>query len=111
MEKLENFRHILLFEFNRGAKAAQAARNICAVYGDNAIVESTAGKLFSRFKEDYFDIRDTSRSGRPSKFDEDLLKKIIHKYQRPCTRELANVMNCEHSTSVRLLYSMGKVKK
>ena len=28
MEKLEHFRHILLFEFNRGAKAAEATRNI-----------------------------------------------------------------------------------
>ena len=33
VEKLEHFRHILLVEFNRGTKAAEAARNICAVYG------------------------------------------------------------------------------
>ena len=33
VEKLEHFRHNLVFEFNRGAKAAEAARNICAVYG------------------------------------------------------------------------------
>ena len=45
MEKLENFRHIL-FELNRGDKAAEAARNICAVYGDNAIGESTARNGF-----------------------------------------------------------------
>ena len=43
---------IVLFEFNREAKAAEAARNICAVYCDNAIGESTAIKWFSRFKED-----------------------------------------------------------
>ena len=36
VEKSEHFQHILLFEFNRGAKAAEAARNICAMYGDNA---------------------------------------------------------------------------
>ena len=41
MEKLEHFRHVLLFEFNRGAKAAEAARNIYVVYGGNAIGEST----------------------------------------------------------------------
>ena len=35
VEKLEYFRHILLFEFNRGTKAV---RNICAVYGDNGII-------------------------------------------------------------------------
>ena len=59
MEKLVHFRHILFFEFNREAKAAEAARNICAVYGDNAIGDSMARKWFSHFKEDHFDISDT----------------------------------------------------
>ena len=78
VKKLEHFRHILLFEFNRGAKAAEAARNICAVYGDNAIGESTARKWFSHFEEDHSDISDTPRSGRPSGFDEDRLNTMIH---------------------------------
>ena len=77
MEKLEHFRHILLFEFNRGAKAVEAARNILAVYGDNTIGESTARKWFSCFMEDRFDISDTLRSGRPSGFDEDYLNTLI----------------------------------
>ena len=46
VEKLEHSRHILLF--NRGAKAAEAATNICVVYEDNVIGESTAIKFFSR---------------------------------------------------------------
>ena len=33
VEKLEHYRHILLFEFKRGTEAAEVARNICAVYG------------------------------------------------------------------------------
>ena len=42
MEKLEHFRHTVYFyEFNREAKAAEAATNIGAVYGDNAIGGST----------------------------------------------------------------------
>ena len=110
MEKLEHFRHILLFEFNRGTKAAEAARNICAVYGENAIGESTARKWFSRFKEDRFDISDTPRSERLSGFYEDCLNILIHNDPRQCTRELANVMNCDHSTIVRHLHSMGKVQ-
>ena len=36
-------------------------------------------KLFSRFKEDRFDISDTPRSGRLSEFDEDRLNTLIHK--------------------------------
>ena len=37
MKKLEFFRHILVFEFNRGARAAAAA--IRTVYGDNVMGE------------------------------------------------------------------------
>ena len=58
VEKLERFQHILLFEFNREEKAAEAARNIWAIYGDNVIREK-ARKWFSCFKEDRFDISDT----------------------------------------------------
>ena len=32
-EKLEHFQHILLFEFYRGAKAAEGARNFAACMG------------------------------------------------------------------------------
>ena len=93
MEKLEHSRHILLFEFNTGAKAVEAARNICAVNGYNVIGESTARKWFSRFKEDRFD----TRSERPSAFDEGRLNTLIQNDPRQCTRELVNVMNCDHS--------------
>ena len=58
----------------RRAIAEEVVRNICAVYGDNAIGESTPRKWFSRFKEDHFDINDTPRSGRSSEFDEDCLR-------------------------------------
>ena len=95
VEKLEHFQHILLFEFNRGAKAAEAARNIFAVYEDSSIGESTARKLFSCFKEDRFDISDTPRSRRPSLFD-DRLNTLIHNDPHQCTWELANVMKSDH---------------
>ena len=108
MEKLEHFRHNLLFEFNRGAKAAEAARNIYAMYGDNAIGESVARKWFSCFKEDCFDI---PCSGGPSWVDEDHLNTLIHNDPRQCTQELANVMNYDHATIVQHLHSMDKIKK
>ena len=111
VEKLEHFWHILLYEFNIGVKAAEVARNICTVYGDNAIGESKARKWFSRFKENHFDISDTPRSGRPFGFDEDHLNTLIHNNPCQCTRELANVMNCQHTTIMRYLHSMCKVQK
>jgi hypothetical protein len=45
VEKNGHFRH-LFYEFNRGSKAAEAARNICAVYGDDSIAEITAQNGF-----------------------------------------------------------------
>ena len=109
--KLENGVPSGEIEFNRGAKAAKVARNTCAVYGDNDIGESTERKLFSRFKKDRYAISDTPRSGRLSGFDEDRLKTLIHNYPRQCSRELINMMNCEHFTILRHLYSMCKVQK
>ena len=73
--------------------------------------ERTTIKWFSRFEEDRFDICDTPRSGKPSDLDEDRLYTLIHNGPRQCTRELANVMNCDHSTIVRHLLLMGNVKK
>ena len=50
-------------------------------------------------------------SGRTSGFEEDRLNTLIHNDPRQCTRELADVMNCGHSTIVRQLHSMVKVQK
>ena len=99
VEKFEHFGHILLFEFNGGAKAAEVARNIYVMYGDNAVRERTARKWFSCFKENRFDISDIPCSGRPSVFD-DHLNILIHNDARYCIRELADVMNCDHYTIV-----------
>jgi hypothetical protein len=59
VEKNEHFRHLLLHEFNRGSKAAEATRNICAVYGEDSIAERTAQKWFARLKQGNFDMSDT----------------------------------------------------
>jgi hypothetical protein len=54
LEKNEHFGNLLLYEFNRGSKAAEAARNICAVYGEDSIAERTAQKWFALFKQGNF---------------------------------------------------------
>ena len=111
MEKLEHFRHNLLFEFNKGGKRMWRPEIFALCMGIIPSERARQEKWFSRFKEDCFDISDTPRSERPSRFDEYRLNTLIHNDPRQCTRELANVMNCDHSNIVRLLHSMGKVKK
>ena len=69
-------------------------------------------KWFSRFKQDRFDISDTPCLGRSSGFHEDHLNTlIIHSDPRHSTRELENVINCDHSTIMRHLYSMEEIQK
>ena len=95
---------------NVAYRGAKATWNISAVYGDNAIGESTASKWFTRFKEDHFDISDTPCSGRSSGFDEDRLNSLIQLSTSMYSRT-GNTLNCDHSTIERHLHSMGKVLK
>ena len=71
VEKNEHFRHRLLFAFNQGSKAAKAARDICAVYGEGAIAERTARDWYAKFENGNFDLKDAPRSGCPVEFDEE----------------------------------------
>lgn len=111
VEKNLHFRHILLFEFNRGANAAEAAKSICCVYGEGAITERTSQKWFSRFRNSNFDMSDAPRSGRRSNFDEDRLNQLLQENSRQTTRELANEMDVDQATISRHLHKIGKVQK
>jgi hypothetical protein len=55
VEKNEHFRRLLLYEFNRGSKVAEAAQNIFSVYGEDSIAERTAQKWFELFKQGNFE--------------------------------------------------------
>ena len=110
--KKQHFRHLLFFAFHRGQKAAKAARgDICMVYGEGVIGESTARKWFVKFKNGNFDIDDTARSGRPPEFDEDHLKALLKEKSRQSSRELAEKMNCDQKTILNHLHSMGFSEK
>ena len=109
--KKQHFWYLLFFVFRRGQKAAEAARDICMVYGEDVIGESTARKWFGKFKNGNFDIDDTPRSGRPSEFDEDHVKALLTEKSRQTSRELAEKMNCDQKTILNHLHSMGFAEK
>ena len=112
VEKNEHFRHHLLFAFNRDAKAFEAHREICAVYEDEAITERTAQNWFTKFKNGNFDLKDSARSGRPIKLNEDRLNLLLQEEDsRQTTRELAEQMGFSLTVIENHLHSMDKVKK
>ena len=109
--KKQHFRHLLFFAFHRGQKAAEAARNICMVYREGVIGESTARKWFAKFKNGNFDMDNTPHSGRPSKFDEDHLKALLKEESCQTSRKLAEKMNCDQKTILNHLCSMVFAEK
>ena len=70
IDKCMHYRHHLVYTFNRGGTAAKEAREICEVYGENAISDRAAQKWFDKFRSGNFDLNDVPRSGRQSYFDE-----------------------------------------
>ncbi|XP_065658549.1 histone-lysine N-methyltransferase SETMAR-like [Hydra vulgaris] len=111
VDKNEHFRHHLLFALNRGVKATEAAREICAVYGKIAIAERTVRYWFAKFRSGNIDLKDASRSGRPSEFDEKRLNQLLNENARQTTRELAERIGSNKSTVAEHLNSMGKIQK
>ncbi|KAK6756708.1 hypothetical protein RB195_014877 [Necator americanus] len=109
--KKQHFRHLLYFAFRRGQKATEAARDICAVYGEDAITARTARNWFAKFKNGNFDLDDSLRSGRPSDFDEDSLKALLKEDGRRSSRELAEKMYCDQKAILNHLHSMGFAEK
>ena len=72
-----HFRHILLFYFRKGKKAAEAHKEVCEVYGFNCLKERTYQNLFTKFCSGDFSLRDNQCSGRVSEDDDDIMKVII----------------------------------
>ena len=88
----------------------KAARDICSVYGKGAITERTAQKWFSRFKKGNFDLTDSARSGRPDRFGEELLHKLLEEGPAKSYRELARQMGCSNATIARHYSLLGTVQ-
>ena len=96
---------------HQGRNAANAARDVCAIYGEGAVSVRTVQRWISRFKNGNFDLKDAARSGRPIELDEDRLDQLIHENPWRTTRELAHLMDTTATTISRNGRSTGKVQK
>ena len=68
--KNKHFRHIVLFYFRKGKKAAEAHKKICDVHGVNCLIERKCQNLFKKFRSGDFSLKGDQRSGRPFEVDE-----------------------------------------
>ncbi|EFN80916.1 Histone-lysine N-methyltransferase SETMAR, partial [Harpegnathos saltator] len=109
--KNDHFRHILLFYFRKGKKAAEAHKEICEVYGVGCITECTCQNWFKKFRSGDFSFKDDQRSSRPSEVDEDKMKAIIESNRHIIVREIAKRLNVSHRTIENHIRRLELVKK
>ena len=107
----EHLRHILLFYFHKGKKAAEAHKEICEVYGVDCLTERTCQNWFKKFRSGDFSLKGDQRSGRPSEVDDDKMKAIIASNRHITVREIAKRLNVSHTTIENHIRCLGLVKK
>ena len=106
-----HFRHILLFYFRKGKKAADVHKKICAVYGDDCLTERTCQNWFKKFRSGDFSLKDEQRSGRPTEVDDDQIKILIEDDRHITVRDIAKRLNVSHTTIENHLKCLGLSKK
>ena len=91
VENHVHIRHILLYHFEKGHKAAEAFRDINELFGDGTIGESQVRKWFQRFKSGNTSLEDEGGRGRPSDFDDQALLDAVEEDESLTTRILAGI--------------------
>ena len=104
-----HLRHVMLFQFNQGKNATQAAKEISFVYGEGAVSARDCQKWFARFRDGNFNLDDEERSSRPQELETTKLEKLLDEDPRQSSRELAVMLGVEHTTVLRHLHTLGKI--
>lgn len=102
-----HFRHLMLYEFRKESSVTIARKNICAVYGENALSSRTCRKWFQRFRAGNFCLEDEERSGRPPQTDEDKIRDLVEKSPSLTVQEMSNVLKIPKTTIHRCLKKWG----
>lgn len=110
----QHLRHCMLYEFNSKKDATTAMRNICAVYGEDALTVRTCQRWFTKFRSGDMSLEDFPRPGPtgPSvKMDDDALLSLVEADPRLTTRELGDILGFSHTTIANRLHRLGKISK
>ncbi|XP_020289890.1 histone-lysine N-methyltransferase SETMAR-like [Pseudomyrmex gracilis] len=102
-----HLRVIMMYEFRRGTRISNTVKNICDVFGENAVSIPTCERWFAKFKRGDFNLEDQPRSGRPSGIDDDIVRNLVDANSRISTQEIADRLNVDRSTAFRHLKKLG----
>ena len=106
----DHYRHILLFTFNQGCKAAKIVADIFAVYGDDPITERTSQKLFSKFRIERFALTQGAHRS-PCAGWWRTFEHLIKEGPQQTSRKLVKQMYFRHLTVADHLHLIEKVQQ
>ena len=101
----------MIFSFHNGKNAAQAAKSLRDVYGEETLTDRQCRNWFKKFRSGDFSLKDEERSGQPNEVYHDQIKAIIESDRHVTEREIEEMLNIPKSTINRHIQRLGLVKK
>ena len=96
--KNEHLRHILLYYFRKGKNAAQVAKKLRDVYGEEASKDRQCRNWFDKFRSGDFSLNDEQLSGRPNEVDDDQIKAKIEADRHATVQKIEEMLKITKST-------------
>ena len=97
--------------FNQKKKAVESHRLLVESYGEHAPSIRTCETWFRQFKSGDFNMKDSARSGRPQKCEDEELQALLDGDPSQTQHQLAEALNVSQETISRHLQAMGKINK
>ena len=107
--KKQHFWRIMLYYFKKGKNATETQKKICAVYGEDAVIDRTCQKWFAKFCAGDFSLDAAPQSGRPVEVDSDQIEILIENNQCYTTREIADILKISKSSVESHLHQLDYV--
>ena len=110
MLEKRQIQEIFLLKFKMGGKAVETTLNINNAFGPGTANKRAVQWWFKKFCKGDASLEGEEHSGQPAELDNDQLRAIINTDLLTATQEVAEELSVDHSTVIRHLKQIGKVK-